>query len=97
MPPGRLAAAARAELREPRKRAEAEPDRRKERVEDKEREGEDRVPEHPAPERHLLPHFAVAPCLRRSTVRRTRWAISSIESSETSITGHPSRRWISAA
>src|SRR2546429_6178341 len=39
-------------LGEPRERAEPEPHRREEAVEDEQREPEDRVPERPAPARH---------------------------------------------
>ena len=88
--------ATRAELREPGERAEAEPERREEAVEDDERErrgSATRAPSaRPGPAASASPSLAVA--LRRSTCRTIRSAISSIESSETSITGQPSRRWI---
>src|SRR4051794_29458235 len=91
-----LAAAARPVLGEPRKRAEAEPDGCEQAVEDDQREHHLEPPEDPAPERD--PHLVVASTrFRRATTRRIRWAISSIESSETSITGQPSLRWMPAA
>src|SRR4051794_1971905 len=84
--------ATRAELGQPRHRAQAEPDRREQHVEDEESEGERRQPEHPPPESNRLLRLQRADLC--STWRMIRSAISSIESSETSITGQPSRRWI---
>src|SRR5262249_56137470 len=94
-----LAAAASAILGEPSDRPQPEPDGREEAVEHDKRQGEERVPGAPAPERDLRPRFHVArvPSPRRWTARRIRWAVSSIESSETSITPHPTRRSIPAA
>src|SRR5262249_43399199 len=94
-----LAAAPRSELGNPRSRPEKKPHGREEPVEDDERETEQRVPRRPAPEGNSRArlHEAPAPLVRRATLRRMRCAISSIESSETSNTGQPRRRWIAAA
>src|SRR5689334_5990666 len=87
--------APRAELGCPRERAQAEPEGREQTVEDDERRAERRVPDAPAPlgDRGLGFHPTLAS--RRSvTTRMIRCEISSIESSLTSITGQPSRRWM---
>ena len=65
----------------------------------------DSPPDRPVAERHRALHAQVSAHVvtgsasrrRCSTVRITRCAVSSIESSETSITGQPSRRWIASA
>src|SRR5438045_1130233 len=91
----RLAPPPRPELREPCERAQPEPERREEDVEDEQREGEREHPQNPAPDgnrRLRLQRFFLC-----STWRMIRRAISSIESSETSITGQRRRRWIAAA
>src|SRR4029077_8445688 len=91
----------RAELRDPREHAQAEPERREEPVEEDERGAERRVPDAPAPQRNgwlgLHEALALASAARCSTSRMMRCEISSIESSLTSSTGHPSRRWTCAA
>ena len=88
---------ARAELREPGERAEREPERREEPVEEDERRAERGVPRGPPPRRdrrlRLHADAARASAVRPSTSRMIRRAISSIDSSETSSTGQPSRRW----
>ena len=116
-------------LGDPRGRAQAEPDRRQEHVEDEVAEDEQEPPEREpregdpallaqvarAPGRavpraaerrlarcavrtRLVAHArAVAARLRFSTRRMIRIAVSSTESSETSITGQPSRRWSAPA
>src|SRR5207248_2730947 len=92
------AAPARPVLGKPRNRAKPEPHGREQPVEDDERDREDEHPEHPPPQRHLrLRLHRATPAVRRSTARRMRCAISSIESSDTSITGQPSLRWMPAA
>ena len=86
-----VAASARAELREPRKPSQAQPDGREQDVEDEQRQAEQHPPDGPAPPgdgrlcRHV-PSAAAASAFRPSTVRRIRCAVSSIESSEMSIT-----------
>src|SRR5206468_6723288 len=90
------------EVREPREGAEAHPGGREQDVEDHNREGQRQPPESPAPERdpalrHETSAFAPASARRRSTSLITRAAVSSIESSEISITGQPSFRWIAWA
>ena len=97
-----LAPAAGAELRQPGKSSEPQPDRRQQHVEDDEGEAEEAPPQSPAPQGHRRLRFhlasgAAASAFRPSTVRRIRWAVSSIESSEMSITGHPSRFCTAAA
>ncbi len=93
-----VAAPARPELGEPGDDAEADPDRRQQDVEDEVRDDEDQPPERPVAQRHaplrqrLPPHARTWSPRRSSITRRTRWAVSSIESSEMSITGQPSRR-----
>src|SRR5438874_706874 len=93
-----LTPAAGAELGGPRDRAQADPDRRQQHVEDEVGDDDERPPEHPVAERYgpllVLLHAAV---LRSSTTRSTRWAVSSIESSEMSITGQLIRRCSFAA
>src|SRR5512146_631798 len=99
--PGFLPAAPRLELCKPRQGAQAHPDRRQQHVEEDERNSEPTPPDGPTPPGHrrLRPHvvLALASALRPSTVRRIRCAVSSIESSEMSITGQPRRRWIADA
>src|SRR6266513_1384077 len=92
----------RAELRDPGKRAQAEPERREQPVEEDEGGAESGVPDGPAPlrDRWLGLHLAAVTraCSRRSVTKRMiRCEISSIESSLTSITGQASRRWICSA
>src|SRR3954453_15480203 len=91
--------AACAELGDPRERPEAEPVRREEAVEEDERRPEPRVPDAPAPLRdgRLGLHAVVVASRRSVTTRMIRCEISSIDSSLTSITGQPSRRWIRCA
>src|SRR5690348_3391006 len=87
--------AAGAELGDPRERAKAEPEGREQAVEDDERGTERRVPDAPAPLGHgRLRLHALAASWRSATTRMIRCEISSIDSSLTSITGQPSRRWI---
>jgi len=90
-----LAAPPRPELREPGDRPQPHPDRRQQHVEGEVGDEQDRPPERPAAERYgpLLLHACAASALRSSTTRSTRCAVSSIESSEMSITGQPSLRW----
>src|SRR5204863_5815127 len=86
----------RAEVRQPRKGAQSHPDRREQDVEEHDRERQGQPPRRPAPERdaaHETSAFAPASARRRSTSLMTRAAVSSIERSEISITGQPSRRW----
>src|SRR5215475_7437398 len=92
--PGSLPTA-RAELGHPRGDAQAEPERREQAVEEDERGAERRVPGRPAPLRDGRLRLHAVDASRRSvTTRMIRCEISSIESSLTSITGQPSRRWI---
>ena len=89
-------------LGQPREASQPEPDRRQHDVEQNEREPKPRPPDRPEPQRHrrFRPHVscgAAASALRLSTVRRICWAVSSIESSEMSITGQPSRRCTAVA
>jgi hypothetical protein len=91
-----------AKLRQPGEPPEPQPDRRQQYVEDDQRETEEAPPQGPAPEGHGRLRFhlasgAAASALRPSTVRRIRCAVSSIDSSEMSITGQPSRRCTAAA
>ena len=93
-----------AEVREPGQRAQAHPYRRQQHVEDDVGGRQDRPPQDPAPERDTLLRsqtgvFSLVPASarRRSTSLITRAAVSSIERSEISITGQPSRRWIVSA
>src|SRR5690349_21784441 len=87
------------ELSDPSGPAKDEPNRRQEDVEGHQRDAQEGPPGAPPPEgnawfRPHAPVVAAAVWARRdSTVRRIRCAVSSIESSEMSITGHPSRRW----
>ena len=93
--------AARAEVGQPGHGAQAHPDRRQQHVEDDDGAGQDRPPGCPAPGRdaglrlHETGACAPVPASARrcSTSRITRAAVSSIERSEISITGHPRRRW----
>jgi len=94
-----------AKVREPRRGAEAHPDRRQQHVEDEHGRAERQPPGDPAPERdrRLRLHVAGA-CARTpfsarrcSTSRITRAAVSSIDKSEISITGQPSRRCSASA
>ena len=90
-----LAPAARAELREPGDGAQADPDRRQHDVEDDVGDDEDRrtrAPSSAAGSRGFSSHERAPFACRSSTTRSRRWAVSSIESSEMSITGQPSRR-----
>lgn len=90
-------APARPEVRRPGHRSQPEPDGREEAVEDDDRGGEDRPPERPVAQGHraLRRHGcqeAFASRRRPSTSRMIRCAVSSIETSDTSSTGQPSRR-----
>ena len=89
-------AAPRPELRHPRERPQPDPKGREEYIEQDVREEEHHPPEGPVAERYgrLVRHRAVAfvsDC-RSSSTRRTRCAVSSIDSSEMSMTGQPRRR-----
>src|SRR5689334_10441494 len=87
--------AARAELGDPGEHAKAEPERREQPVEQDEGGAERGVPDGPAPLGHRRLGLHTVDASRRSvTTRMMRCEISSIESSLTSITGHPSRRWM---
>src|SRR5207247_7363076 len=94
-----------AKLRHPGKRTQTDPDRRQEHVEDEDARGGGRPPHAPPPKRdrslsrrlRIDVHEAFASSRRRSTMRMIRAAVSSTDSSVTSITGQPSRRWTAAA
>src|SRR6266516_69987 len=88
---------ARAELCRPGERPQPEPERREEPVEDDERSAENAVPEGPAPGRDGWLGLHPAAALRRSTSWMIRCEISSIDSSLTSSTGQPRRRWTCSA
>ena len=94
--------AARPELGDPGGGTQAEPNRREQEVEEQAGDEEQHPPDGPAPERdglgagcrRLRVHAGVAAAAwRRSTIAMIRAAVSSIESSEISITGQPSLRW----
>src|SRR5262249_50553691 len=86
------------ELRHPGEGAQPDPDRREQNVEEEVPDHQDDPPEHPAPEwdaRFRGGHratCALASPARSSTTRMMRCAVSSIDSSEMSITGQRSRR-----
>ncbi len=96
---GSARVAARTHLREQPRDADPEPHREEDHVEEDERGSHQRKPQRPAPRwnRCLLLHALAAAALRRSTIRSTRCAVSSIDSSDTSTTGQPSCRWMAAA
>ena len=85
------------ELGEPGERPQCEPERREDHVEDEERRPEQRQPERPAGAGNGRLGLQRAAPARCSTVWTMRRAISSIESSETSITGQPIRLCTAAA
>ena len=87
------------ELGDPGQGTQAEPERGEQPVEEDERGPERRVPDGPAPLRRPVASVSCVPVAsRRSwTTRMIRCEISSIESSLTSITGQPSRRWMRCA
>src|SRR5436305_14021666 len=87
-----------AELRHPGEAAHPDPDRREQDVEDEVPQQQGDPPERPAPEgdARLRGHraaCALASPARSSTTRRMRCAVSSIDSSEMSMTGQRSLRW----
>src|SRR5260370_30924794 len=86
-----LAPPPRANLSEPGEDAQADPDRREHHVEDEVGEDDQRPPHGPVAKRDraLLVLHAL---WRSSMTRNTRCAVSSIESSEMSITAQPRRR-----
>src|SRR5262249_19636423 len=86
------------ELRHPGEGAQPDPDRREQDVEEEIPDQQDDTPKCPAPERDARLRGHRATCAftspaRSSTTRRTRFAVSSIDSSEISIPGQRSRRW----
>src|SRR3954453_22190645 len=96
---GNLPATPSPKLGDPCERTKTEPEGREQAVEEDKRGAERRVPDGPAPLRdgRLRLHAVVAASRRSVTTRMIRCEISSIESSLTSITGQPSRRWIRCA
>ena len=85
---GALAPPPGSELGQPRERPEPDPDRREQDVEEEHPGGELDPPERPAPERDLPALLRPRVRFRCSTSRMTRAAVSSIESSVVSMTGH---------
>src|SRR3954452_15188365 len=86
------------EHRHPGERPQPDPDRREHDVEDEVSDEEAEPPEAPTPERDARFRGHPAACAfasaaRSSTTRRMRCAVSSIDSSEMSMTGQRSRRW----
>ena len=91
-------ASPRAELRQPRQRPQAKPDRREDHVEEQVADREQEPPQKPPSERYRRSLFHEVTSARRlATMRMMRCAVSSIEASEISNTGQPSRRWTAAA
>src|SRR6476659_1415856 len=86
------------EFRHPSERAQPDPDRSEQDVEEEVPEQESEPPDSPPPERDAGFRGHPAACAfassaRSSTTRRMRCAVSSIDSSEMSMTGQRSRRW----
>src|SRR6478672_3401628 len=86
------------ELRDPRKCSQPDPHGREHDVEQEVPDQKGEPPDSPTPERDtgFRAHDAAGAFVssaRSSTTRRMRYAVSSIDSSEMSITGQRSRRW----